>query len=58
MVTEFLPDVGWAGKYNTIACPFGHHLREGRWLREASSCLDDYTRIMLAEGTSTVRAPT
>ena len=50
VVTEFLPDVGWAGKYNTIACPFGHHLREGRWLREASSCLDDYTRIMLAEG--------
>ncbi len=49
VVTEFLPDVGWAGKYNTIACPFGHHLREGRWLREPSY-LDDYTRIMLAEG--------
>ena len=50
VVTEFLPDVPWAGKYNTISCPFGHHLREGRWLRD-QSYLDDYTRIMLDEGT-------
>ena len=49
VVTEFLPDVPWAGKYNTISCPFGHHLREGRWLRD-QSYLDDYTRIMMKEG--------
>lgn len=49
VVTEFLPDVPWAGKYNMIACPFGHHLREGRWLRNGTY-LDDYTRIMMKEG--------
>ena len=49
VVTEFLPDVGWAGKYNTISCPLGHHLREGRWLRSAAF-LDDFTRFMLTEG--------
>ena len=49
VVTEFLPDVSWAGKYNTISCPFGHHLREGRWLRD-QSFIDDYTRIMVREG--------
>ena len=31
--TEFLPPVGWAGPYNSINCPLGHHLREARWLR-------------------------
>jgi len=50
VVTEFLPEVAWAGKYNTISCPFGHHLREGRWLRQ-TSYLDDYIRFMLTEGT-------
>ena len=25
VITEFLPDVPWAGKYNTISCPAGHH---------------------------------
>lgn len=49
VVTEFLPDVPWAGKYNTISCPLGHHLREGRWLRDPTY-LDDYMRIMLEEG--------
>jgi len=49
VVTEFLPDVPWAGKYNTISCPLGHHLREGRWLRDRAY-LDDYTRVMMAEG--------
>ena len=50
VVTEFLPDVGWAGKNNTISCPFGHHLREGRWLRN-TAFLDDYIHFMLTEGT-------
>ena len=34
VVTEFLPDVSWAGKYNTINCPAGHHFYEGRWLHD------------------------
>ncbi|MCX6226909.1 MAG: hypothetical protein NTV01_19535, partial [Bacteroidia bacterium] len=32
VITEFMPNVSWAGKYNTIPCPAGHHFREGRWL--------------------------
>ncbi len=50
VVTEFLPNVSWAGKHNTIACPLGHHLREGRWLRDAS-ILEDYIRFMVTQGT-------
>ena len=34
VVTEFLPQVGWSGKYNSINCPAGHHFYEGRWLRD------------------------
>src|SRR2546426_2598976 len=34
VITEFLPPVGWAGKHNTINCPAGHHLYEGRWIRD------------------------
>ncbi len=34
VVTEFLPDVPWAGVHNTICCPAGHHFYEGRWLRD------------------------
>ena len=29
VITEFLPDVSWSGKYNTISCPPGHHFYEG-----------------------------
>ena len=49
VVTEFLPNVGWAGKHNTISCPLGHHLREGRWLKD-STFLDDYIRFMVTQG--------
>lgn len=30
VVTEFLPDVPWAGAFNAIGCPVGHHIAEGR----------------------------
>ena len=36
VVTEFLPQVGWSKKYNTINCPVGHHLYEGRWMAAKS----------------------
>ena len=49
VVSEFLPNVGWAGPGNTISCPFGHHVREGRWLRNPVY-LDDYIRFMVATG--------
>ena len=32
VITEFMPNVSWAGKYNAIPCPAAHHFREGRWL--------------------------
>ena len=34
VVTEFLPQVPWAGPHNTISCPLNHHIMEGRWLRD------------------------
>ena len=39
---EFLPNVGWAGKYNSINCAAGHHIYEGRWLHDPKY-LDDYS---------------
>jgi predicted GH43/DUF377 family glycosyl hydrolase len=49
VVTEFLPPVGWAGKHNTISCPAGHHLYEGRWLHDRRY-LDDYSRFWFRKG--------
>lgn len=43
IITEFLPPVPWAGKYNGISCPAGFHFAEGRWLH-ARQYLDDYAR--------------
>ncbi|MEJ5995744.1 glycosyl hydrolase family 65 protein [Pedobacter sp. Du54] len=31
--TEFIEPVKHAGKYNSISCALGHHLYEGRWLK-------------------------
>lgn len=33
VITEFLPDVSWAGKYNTIVMAAPLHINEARWLR-------------------------
>ena len=41
VITEFLPPVPWAGIYNTINCPAGHHFAEGRWLHDRKY-LSDY----------------
>eukprot|EP00911_Craspedida_sp_UC1_P002994 UC1_evm4s2186 len=43
VVTEFAPNVGWAGMFNTINCAAGHHITEGGWLRN-TSIVDSYTR--------------
>ena len=50
VVTEFLPDVGWAGAYNTINCAAGHHIMEGRWLRDRRY-ISDYSRFWFTDGT-------
>ena len=43
VITEFLPQVGWSGKYNTINCPAMHQFSEGRWLINAEY-MADYAR--------------
>ncbi|MFA5818443.1 MAG: hypothetical protein WC854_04115 [Bacteroidales bacterium] len=49
VITEFLPDVPWAGKYNTINCPAGHHFYEGRWLH-TQSYLQSYANFWFKGG--------
>ena len=49
VITEFPPPVSWASKHNTISCAAGHHVYEGRWLRDPRY-LDDYTRFWLRLG--------
>ena len=49
VITEFLPDVPWAGIYNTISCAASHHFREGRWLRDTTPLMD-YAHFWCSEG--------
>ena len=49
VVDEFLPNVSWAGKFNSINCAAGHHFYEGRWLHH-SVFLDDYARFWFRGG--------
>lgn len=51
VITEFLPDVSWAGKYNTIDCPAGHHFYEGRWLHD-ERYLENYANFWFKGGGS------
>ena len=51
IITEFLPDVPWSGKYNGISCPAMLHYNEGRWLRN-QAYLDDYANYWLRGGGS------
>lgn len=47
VITEFLPPVPWAGPENTIVCPAGFHIREGRWLKDPQHWLEEYIRFWL-----------
>ena len=40
IITEFMPNVAWADKYNTIPCAAGQHIREGRWLHDPKIARD------------------
>ncbi|MDR0698872.1 MAG: hypothetical protein LBG28_06615 [Tannerella sp.] len=51
IISEFLPAVSWAGKYNGISCPAMHHYNEGRWLHNRAY-LDSYARYWLRGGGS------
>jgi Trehalase len=44
VVTEFLVPMRHAGAYNTIICAVGHHLAEGRWLRD-DRYVNEYIRF-------------
>lgn len=47
ILTEFLPDVKWAGIYNSINCAVSHHLREGRWLKDPDGWMKEYIMFWL-----------
>lgn len=47
ILTEFLPPVRWAGPYNSIVCPVGFHIREGRWLADDDRWLEECIRFWL-----------
>jgi hypothetical protein len=40
VITEFMPNVPWSRKYNSISCPAVHHFREGRWLHNPAFTWD------------------
>lgn len=44
ILTEFLVNRSYADEYNLIACAIGHHVYEGRWLRD-QSLLDEYLKV-------------
>jgi hypothetical protein len=56
VLTEFLTPVSHAGAYNTISCAFGHHVVEGRWLRD-QKLLDDYILFWFRSGPNETAAP-
>ncbi len=47
VISEFLPKVYWSGKYNTIIAGTGHHIYEGRWLKNSRRYLKDYIRFFM-----------
>lgn len=49
VLTEFILPVSHAGAHNTIACALGHHIAEGRWLRD-QDFLDEYVRFWYRSG--------
>jgi len=47
IITEFLPPVPWSGPYNSINCPAGFHIREGRWLKDPGEWIKEYISFWL-----------
>lgn len=54
VITEFLPKVFWSMKHNTINCPAGHHIYEGRWLRNPKY-ISDYINFWLKKSGDGIR---
>lgn len=53
IITEFLPPVSWAGKHNSIIAAAGHHVSEGKWLKNGHKYLKDYIKFWLEEKSKT-----
>jgi len=47
ILTEFHPDVSWAGPHNSINAAIGHHIRESRWLRDSEKWVREYILFWL-----------
>lgn len=47
IITEFLPDVEWAGRYNSINAAMSHHLSEARWLKNGAGLIGEYLDFWL-----------
>jgi hypothetical protein len=56
VLTEFIAPVNHAGPNNTVACALGHHLSEGRWLKD-QKLLDDYAHFWFRSGPENGPAP-
>lgn len=41
IITEFAPSVSWEGPYSGISAAAGHHVYEGRWIKDRKY-IDDY----------------
>lgn len=52
VITEFLPNVSWSGKFNTISAAAAHHIK-GFLILEISSCFDFHQKTLLTYHTST-----
>lgn len=52
IITEFLPEVPWAGKYNSINGSAFHHIYEGRWMRNKVKYINDYILFWFRKGGS------
>lgn len=48
ILTEFLAPVPWAGPYGGIAAAAGHHINEGKWLRDQRP-VKDYINYVSAK---------
>ena len=46
IITEFAPSVSWEGPYSGISAAAGHHIYEGRWMKNRTY-IDDYIRFWL-----------
>ena len=54
VITEFLPDVNWSKKHNTINCPAAHHIYEGRWLKDPKY-ISEYINFWLYKSGDVIR---